>query len=108
MQLNRYVAGATTPLLKSLAKQLGISEGEVIDRAVQTLAICESFGPESVRQEENPQITKRDSRLARNEETRQFNRQKLAENAKRERPPMVTQVMSPTAPRSRFLKRRTE
>jgi hypothetical protein len=49
VQLNRYVAGATTPLLKSLAGQLGISEGEVIDRAIQTLAICESFGPATVK-----------------------------------------------------------
>lgn len=49
VQLNRYVAGATTPLLKNLALQLGVSEGEVIDWAVQTLAICESFGPEVVK-----------------------------------------------------------
>lgn len=48
-QFNRYVAGATPPLVKSLAAQLGLSEGAVIDRAVQTLAIVESFGSESLK-----------------------------------------------------------
>jgi hypothetical protein len=49
VQLNRYVAGGTTPLLKSLAEELKLSEGEVIDRAIQTLAICESFGPSVIK-----------------------------------------------------------
>lgn len=48
VQLNRLVAGATGPLLASLAEQLEISEGRVIDRAIQMLAIAESFGPKAI------------------------------------------------------------
>lgn len=49
VQFNRYVAGATPPLVRSLAKGWGVSEGVAIDRAVQLAAIAESFGTEVIK-----------------------------------------------------------
>lgn len=47
--INRLVAPETVRLLKSLAAELRISEGRVLDRAVAALAVAESFGGEHLR-----------------------------------------------------------
>lgn len=46
---NCLVKPETLPLLKSLAEHLDRSQGETIDRAVQALAVAESFGGEHLR-----------------------------------------------------------
>lgn len=43
VQMNRYVAGGTPALVKNLAERMGISEGKVLDEAVQRLDITESL-----------------------------------------------------------------
>jgi hypothetical protein len=47
--LNRLVLPGTFETVKLLADQLECSEGEVVDRAVEALAVVQSFGVEALR-----------------------------------------------------------
>lgn len=44
VQFSRTVKPDTVKLVKRLAEHLDLSEGQTVDRAVQALAVAESFG----------------------------------------------------------------
>lgn len=47
--MHRTVKPSTLKLLASLSKQLEVSQGKVIDWAIEAAAVAESFGPQVLR-----------------------------------------------------------